>query len=549
MKITGAFFAGIFLLLCFFNFSRCGGDGNVIDTVACPIAPAVSKLLVAEKYYNEKVQLKTSVFYRAHEYKRTWLQKRHPDKMYDAFVKEVKESATYGFVPEDYHIEALENDVKALYDDRKRTNADISMLDIRITASFFLFTTHLLEGRIRMAGAREFLWEKGMPLENDIALLLKMESASDLRKEMGKLHPEHPQYDRLQKALKTYRELEAKDTLRPISTKIRLRPGESSDQVPLVRRKIELTDPKAGKPSSTTLYDDALVKSVREFQARHGLIPDGILDSKTAALLNVPIRQKKELIALNLERLRWYPQIKGDKEEIVVNVPEYMLRVFRNNNEKLKMRVVLGSEYTPTPVFHDTLKYIVFSPTWIVPKSIFENEFLPKLKKDSFHFSTERYRFYKNGSEIDPTAQEWADEDFDTSGYTVIENPGETNSLGNVKFIMPNDHSIYLHDTPADHLFEREERALSHGCVRLENPLELAEYLLRDQKEWNDKKINAAMKAGKPVKVDLEKIYPVYIVYRTVWVDDQDQVHFFRDVYGHDQRHLDSLQRKVIAGL
>lgn len=547
MKVTGVLIA-VLLLLLGFNLSRCGGNTDVIDTVACPIAPAVSNIRIAEKYYNEKVKLKTEVFYRAHGYTRTWLKKRRPDKLYRAFLDEVKESSSYGFDPEDYHITNLEQAVDSLYDNRKRSNADISRLDIRITASFFLFTTHLLEGRIRVPGAREFLWEKGMPLENDIVLLLKMESASDLREEMEALHPKHPQYARLKRALKEYRTIQENDTLPPIATHISVRPGESHDEIPLVRMKLKLTDHKGPEPSSPTLYDEALTRSVRKFQERHGLEPDGVLDKKTVVLMNVPVSEKAELIALNLERLRWLPQIKGDNDEIVINVPEYVLRLYRNNEEKIKMRVVLGAEYTPTPVFHDTLKYIVFSPTWIVPKSIFETEFLPRLQEDSFQFNKERFRFYKDGNEIDPTTEEWTDEDLNVNNFTVIENPGNVNSLGKVKFIMPNDYSIYLHDTPADHLFKREERAFSHGCIRLERPLELAGYLLKDQKDWNEEAIRKAMEGGKPRQVNLEKPYPVYIVYRTVWVDDDGQVHFFKDVYGHDQRHLKNLDRKAIAG-
>jgi len=198
MKWPALLIIGVFILG--FNFSRCGGDSDLIDTVACPILPAVNKIRVAENYYNKKVQLKTRIFYRAHEYKRVWLKKRRPEKIYDAFVEEVKESGKYGFVPAAYHIEELGKAVEQLYDNRKRTNADISELDIRITASFFLFTTHLIEGRVRHPGARKFYWERGMPLENDIALLLKMESVSDLRKEIDGLHPKDPQYKRLQRA-------------------------------------------------------------------------------------------------------------------------------------------------------------------------------------------------------------------------------------------------------------------------------------------------------------------------------------------------------------
>jgi murein L,D-transpeptidase YcbB/YkuD len=209
----------------------------------------------------------------------------------------------------------------------------------------------------------------------------------------------------------------------------------------------------------------------------------------------------------------------------------------------MEMRVILGSEFNPTPVFHDTLKYIVFSPTWMVPNSIFANEFFPRLRENPSHYSTDRFKFYKNGVEIDPIYEPWTEDTIDATSYSVIEKPGNANSLGSVKFIMPNDFSIYLHDTPADILFDREERALSHGCVRLEYPVDLAAYLLSDQKTWNEKRINEAMEAGEPVKVDLEKPYPVYIVYRTAWVDDKGIVHFRNDIYGHDQRHLAYLQQ------
>ena len=540
MKWPALLIIGVFILG--FNFSRCGGDSDLIDTVACPILPAVNKIRVAENYYNKKVQLKTRIFYRAHEYKRVWLKKRRPEKIYDAFVEEVKESGKYGFVPAAYHIEELGKAVEQLYDNRKRTNADISELDIRITASFFLFTTHLIEGRVRHPGARKFYWERGMPLENDIALLLKMESVSDLRKEIDGLHPKDPQYKRLQRALKEYRELHDADTFPPIPARIDVKPGASNNAVPLVRKKLALTGYNSHDAEASIAYDDKLVEAVKLFQRCHGLEPDGILDSETVRFLNVPLKQKAELIALNLERLRWRPHLQGDKDEIVINVPEYMLRVYKNNRERLEMRVVLGAEYNPTPVFQDTLKYLVFSPTWSVPRSIFEKEFLPKLQDDPEHFSAERFRFFKTGSEIDPAREDWKDEEINVAQYRVVENPGNANALGKVKFIMPNDYSVYLHDTPAGQLFGREERALSHGCIRLEKPADLAAYLLSDQKDWNEGKIREAMESGKPLTVDLEKPYPVYIVYRTAWVGDDDRVHFREDIYGHDQRHLASIR-------
>jgi murein L,D-transpeptidase YcbB/YkuD len=537
MKLTGGLI--IFLLLAIsIIFSRCGRDGDAIDTVATPISAVVAKIRIADDYYNRKVQLKTKVFYRANENHRAWLKKSKPDKLYEAFVEEVKESARYGFNPEDYQIQELEQMVEKLYKNRKRTRDDLSNADIRITASFFLFTTHMLEGRVRYPGAREFLWVRGMPLENDIALLLKMETASDLRKEVQSLQPQDPQYKHLQKALAEYRELEKADTFDAVPANLRLKPGDEHPLIPLIKKRLSLTDYR-GKISETELsYDDAVVEAVKSFQQRHGLNADGILEKETIHFLNMPIKHKADLIAINLERLRWRPHLKREKDEIVVNVPEYMLRAYKNGNEKLAMRVVLGAEYTPTPVFQDTLKYIVFSPTWNVPKSIIQEEFLPKLISNPEHFNPDRFKFYKDGQEIDPLEEEWDDEDIDTNAYSVVENPGDANSLGRVKFIMPNDFSIYLHDTPADQLFSAEDRALSHGCIRLEHPEEFAHYLLDGEKGWTEKEIQEAMSSDKPRQVNLEKTYPVYIVYRTTWVDDNGKVHFREDIYGHDKRHL-----------
>lgn len=540
MRWTASVFVFVILVLGGI-FSKCGGDGNVIDTVATPIAATVEKLKIAEKYYNERVQLKTRMFYRANENQRVWLKKGRPDDIYKAFVEEVKESSQYGFQPEDYHISALQQDVETLYDNRKRTAEDISELDIRITGSFFLFTTHLLEGRVRYPGARAFLWEKGMPFDNDIALLLKMESGSDLRKEIAALHPTHPQYHKLQEALQEYRKLADADTLAPIPESLKVKSGERDSALILVRAKLQLLQYKIPDEKDPAAFDEALSRALAMFQADHGLEADGNLDKQTVGALNVPITRKVELLALNLERFRWHPRVQREGTAIIINVPEYMLRLYKNEKEKMRMRVILGAGFTPTPVFQDTLKYIVFSPTWTVPQSIFAEEFLPKLVEDAEHFNSERFLFFKEGKPIDPYEEEWDDKDLDPTLYRVIENPGEQNSLGRIKFIMPNNFAIYLHDTPADALFERDERALSHGCIRLEKPVELAEYLLSDQKEWDVPRIKQAMFADEPQQVDLTEEVPVYIVYRTAWVGEDDRVNFRDDIYGHDRRHLDHL--------
>ena len=543
-RLVGCVYIMLFLLAGF-GITGCKTYySENIDTVAAPINTVVNEIPVAHRYYHEKVESKTEAFYRANKMTKKWLEKKHPSAEFKAFVEEVKDSFKYGINPDDYSIAELEAAVEKLYKNRKRTEAEMSELDIRITASYFLFTTHLLEGRIRNAGAKDYIWKRGTPHEDDVAMLLKNDSKRELRKELEDLQPKDVQYGKLREALAQYRALEDQEGISiKIPDALRLKPGDTSEHVPAIKKRLMLTNDlkssQAGRDSM--VYDSALLHAVKQFQRRHGLEEDALINKELVGYLNMPFRNMADIIALNLERLRWQPHLPVKDEYIVVNVPEYMLHIYDNKKETFNMRVVLGSEFNATPIFADTLKYIVFSPTWNVPKSIFEEEFLPKLKEDPYHYSDD-FTFFKRGEEIDPGDEDWNAKDLNIAAYQAVQNPGPSNSLGYVKFIMPNNFNIYLHDTPADRLFNKKDRAFSHGCVRLEKPFELAEYLLRDQKRWNKKSIAELTSLEEPKTVHLKKTYPVHIVYRTAWVDDDGLVNFRKDVYGHDERQLAQLR-------
>jgi len=539
------FVVSILVLVAIFNFSSCSRPeySEYIDTVASPVRPVLNRTKISLPYYHQKVTSKTDAYYRENGQKKVWLEKRGPNKLYKAFINEVMESYRYGMNPDDYEIATIEKQVEALYDDRKRTEKQMSDLDIRITASYFLFTTHLVEGRIRIAGARDFIWKKGKGKDDDVELLLRMESAGDLRKEIDNLHPKNPQYDRLRKKLKEYKDLADADTLKRIVYKKKIEPGEEHETIPLIRKKLALTDLNLNlDDEESRYYDNRLMDAVRLFQKRHGLTDDAVIDKETVRWLNVPLKHKAEIIALNLERLRWWPHVDLTGEQIIVNVPEYMLRVYRNEQPRMDMKVILGSDFNATPIFNDTLKYIVFSPTWNVPGSILEEEFLPNLRLNPEYYSAD-FKFFKDGEEIDPAEEDWNDEDIDLKSYRAVQDPGKLNALGHVKFVMPNNFNIYLHDTPADGLFRREDRALSHGCIRLEKPVELAHYLLEGNSKWDKEKISNAMYNEAPQTVRLKSPMPVNIVYHTAWVDDNGLVHFREDIYGHDARQISQLKR------
>jgi murein L,D-transpeptidase YcbB/YkuD len=235
---------------------------------------------------------------------------------------------------------------------------------------------------------------------------------------------------------------------------------------------------------------------------------------------------------------------------IAVNIPEYKLRVFEDQKKQFEMRVIVGSESTSTPVFSDTLFYIVFSPTWAVPNSIIRDEIIPRLRKDSTYYSGKNYTFYKNGNIIEPSSENWKEKTINSYAYNVVQQPGRDNALGMVKFIMPNKMSIYLHDTPNHRPFSKSYRALSHGCVRLDEPEKLAGFLLKDRKGWDVESIYKAMYSGNTQTIYLKKPYRVQLEYRTAWVDERGLVNFREDIYGHDKRQLAQLkltEKKLVS--
>jgi murein L,D-transpeptidase YcbB/YkuD len=509
-----------------------------IDTTATALRQRVSRIDLDVPYYNKKVQQKTIAFYRKNKGETKWLNKAKPNQSYNAFLQAVRNSSSYGLNPDHYDLRFIRESVTSLYN-----KDEVANLDVRITASFFLFTTHMIEGRIRTIGNNNYIWKRPVDDENDVNLLLH-NKAESLEEALMALHPKSEQYRKLHEALSYYRRLDdpSQHTLASANA-VRIKPGLNHPMIPEIRRRLMLTDLEPYPVNvGSVYYDEQLLEGIKQFQRRHGLAADGIISETTLKYLNQSFKEKAALIELNMERLRWLPR-ETSEDYISVNVPEYTLRVYNNNQMKMEMKVVLGTEYNATPIFVDTLEYIVFSPTWNIPASILEEEAIPNLIDDPEYYDKERFRIYKNGELIDPEEEDWMDEDLDPRDYKIVENPGPGNSLGLVKFIMPNNFNIYMHDTPADHLFSKRKRAYSHGCIRLEKPTLLAEYLLRDQSQWDTRSIEKAMR-NEPVTVHLKKEYPVMIEYRTVWVDEDGLLNFREDVYGHDKRQLAQLNRR-----
>ena len=511
-----------------------------IDTLHYSVHTRLTSINTNNSYFDKKSQSKTNEFYTLNNFQTKWLGQHGPNSLYYELVDIIKNSDRYGLRPEEYPIYSISERLLTLYQEQPISETEIYDLDAQLTDVFFLFTTHLIEGRIKNTNNGPRVWIKGIGQGNDVANLWEAVNAKILLEKVEKLHPVGEQYARLLSALEVYRALEnaVPDDFPVIHASGKIKPNDVHEAIPLVRRKLALTDWKLDSLRIDSIrYDEALVSAVKWFQFRHGLEPDGIIGAGTLKFLNQSYKEKTRVIELNLERLRWLPETYGDNY-IIVNVPEYKLRVYENHKLGLEMKVIVGSEATATPIFTDTLRYIVFKPTWSVPNSIIRNEIIPRLQKDSAYYSGKNYTFYKNGTVFDPSSVSWNNQDINSYQYSVVQQPGRDNSLGLVKFVMPNKMSIYLHDTPNHNLFNRTYRALSHGCIRLDDPDKLAEYLLKDQTGWNLDRIDRAMSSQGSQTVFLKKPYAVQLEYRTAWVDDSGLVHFREDIYGHDKRQL-----------
>lgn len=297
-----------------------------------------------------------------------------------------------------------------------------------------------------------------------------------------------------------------------------LKKGVKAPEIVLIKKRLAITgDMPAG--DSTDVFNDTLFNGVQSIQKRYGYKPDGIITTQLVNDLNVPVEKRIEQLLINMDRMRWMPTAPTGKL-IVVNIPEFMLHVYEGKNEAFRMPVVVGKEGHNTTIFSGNMNQIVFSPYWNIPESIVKKEILPKLEADPFYLE-------ENNMEETGTN--------DDSIPSIRQKPGPDNSLGRVKFLFPNSFNIYLHDTNAKSLFNNDKRAFSHGCIRLSDPVKLANYLLKDNSDWTPQKIEDAMNQTEPETVNLKKPVPVMITYYTAWVDDNGKVNFRDDIYDHDK--------------
>ncbi len=437
-------------------------------------------------------------------------------------------------------------------DQRARAAAEVSL-----SLAVLKYAAHAHGHRVDPSSLSKWLDQKPRPVLAGI--VGQIADADDPAAALRALHPRHPQFERLRRAwldLQKPAQEEADPVPRvilPSSGRI-LRPGIRHEDVELLRSRLRIKEAPAGED----VYDEALVEAVREFQRSAGLSVNGIVNAPVRRALNHEVKgsgkrnriDDAKLLLVNMERWRWLPENLGEIH-VWNNLPEFQTRVLRRGEVAFEERIIIGKPETQTPIFSDRMRYVVFKPEWGLPPSIKVKDLLPRLQDgDTDVLSRRGMKIVINGREKDPDDINW--DRVDIRGVPIVQEAGSSNPLGQVKFMFPNKHDVYMHDTPSKHLFNSGQRTFSHGCIRVRNPKRLAELVFEIDRGWGSEEVKELLgrRADENKKVDLGRAIDVHNVYFTAVVDDDGSVRRFRDIYGHDTRiarALDGTPPEVIA--
>jgi len=485
-------------------------------------------------------------FYELSGYSLWWVKGLEPTSQARQMITLLEQADEKGLSPDDYDGGRWSARLAKLKPGtRSSREANAAAFDLALTVSTMRYVSDLHIGKVnpnRLAFAFDVQSKK-----YDLPEFLKdhVAGANDVAAAMAQVEPPYPGYRQTVQALQRYLRLAKQDdgeSLPPPVPALK-KAVASGDRYPGVPRLVRLLRLLGDLPADVNVqpdravYDGALVEAVRNFQRRHGREPNGRIDRQTLADLNVPLAQRVQQMRLTLERWRWLPT-DSQTPLIVVNIPEFRLRAYDEDFKvAIAMKVVVGNSYGhDTPVFHSTMTYMIFRPYWHVPQSIVQNELIPHLRRDPEYLEKGDFEI-TDGQESVVNAAAVTDDilsELREGRLFIRQRPGPTNALGLVAFMFSNSYNVYMHDTPEKELFANSRRDFSHGCIRLENAFDLAEWVLRGNPGWTPDRIRAAMNDAAPQQVDLAHPIPVGIVYATAVVSEDGAVHFFDDIYGHD---------------
>lgn len=467
----------------------------------------------------------------------------------ESLIRMIKTASAHGLDPADYNADALFTVLTQWLTDP--TDEVRARAEILLTESLLRYAYHRRYGKVKAnhidpdINFRRQTFN-GQPVSKNIHAAM---SSPSLDAFVEQAAPSGPYYHKLQHWLGVYRKIQAEGGWPSVPEGSTLRAGDDSPRVAAIWTRLATTgylDQEAGMRPD--FFDKELQQAVRQFQVRHNLDADGVVGKMTIEAMNVPVESRADQIRISLERLRWAEQEQSDTM-VAVNIAGFEALFFKDGELAWTTRAMVGKNYRKTPVFRGDIAYMEFNPTWTIPPGILRNDTLPAIKRDPDYLASKQIEVIDNkGKVIDPNTVNW-NQYKSSVPYTLRQTPGPHNSLGTVKFIFPNSHFVFLHDTPHRELFDRPERAFSSGCIRIEDPLRLAELLLDDPAKYNRSSLQAIVDSRKTQRISLKPKIPVAILYLTAALDGNGQVTFMKDIYDRDPAVLAALDGPVIIDL
>lgn len=479
----------------------------------------------------------TQQLYERNSYLPAWTRQQTISELSTA----IRQAWREGMSPPDYH----QTQVQGLLDGT--LDLGVSARDLLLTDSLVRLTYHYALGKVvPQDHVATWNFERALPRVDPVAWLGEVIGDGGITSGLDRLKPGQPGYQLLVAALARYRDIAASGGWEPVTEGATLRPGDSGPRVAQLRlRLLAEGDLREAESADPHYFDPDLERAVMRFQRRHRLDVDGIVGRQTLAALNVPVEQRIGQIRVNLERSRVLQDIPSTA--LLVDIAGFEVSLLRNNQRLFLGRAQVGRPYRSTPVFHDLITYIEFNPTWTVPPSILKKDVLPAIKSDPDYLNKRNMQVLTMAGEVvDPGSVDWQLYPQTGFPYMIRQQPGPDNALGRVKIMFPNEHFIYLHDTPSRELFNRSERTFSSGCIRVEDIEQLVELLLDDPERWNRAAIDRAIDSRQSRRVSLRTPFPVYLVYWTIQVQPDGEVHFKLDPYKRDAIMLEALEKPLV---
>jgi murein L,D-transpeptidase YcbB/YkuD len=482
------------------------------------------------------IDARIAELYHANDLQPFWIEDGKPGQRAVAIRAALADAGSHGLDPASYFVDKIDK----IWDSKDITG--LVRLDILLTLGMLRYAADQREGRMEPREVDPKLFAAARDVEVDWEALKQAAFTSpDMNTFLAQQAPSYGQYAALQAKLAEYQALAAQGGWPAVPTGPTLKPGQEDPRVRIVRQRLAVTGEIPRQNLESAVFDDPLAEAVKRFQKRHYLHEDGIIGEQTLAAMNVPVTARIRQIIINMERYRWLKRVREDDRFVVVNIAGFDAAAGRPGHIEVEMPVIVGKLYHKTPVFSDEIQYVVINPYWNLTPSIARNETLPKLKQDPHYLEKHNMRIFDgwgpDAKELDATTMDWRQiSKKEMNRYRVRQDPGPNNALGILKLVFPNEYNVYLHDTPAHGLFKEQRRAFSHGCIRMDRPAEMAAWVLGGEaKGWNVARVNEIVASKERQVFVPDQPVPVYILYRTAYVNLVDNtLYFYEDIYGRD---------------